>query len=255
MSNRTETIYSKYLAKNINITVYVPIKYENINLPVLYFLHGRTGNEKILTQLEIDKVSDDLIKRKVIKPLIIVCPNMDNSRGINSSDKYSEVCGKYGIVHKGLYESYLIKEVIPYIDAKYKTLRNRNSRYIGGISAGGYTSLHNGFRHQDLFSKVGGHMPAIDMSYADEDECYFADEKMWEKYDPITIAKRQSISDLQVYLDDGDKDEGQFYIACKKLYEILKSKNVNVENHIFNGYHDENYVKSNLKRYLQFYGN
>lgn len=35
------------------------------------------------------------------------------------------------------------------------------ARYIGGASAGGYTALHNAFRHQDKFSKVGGHMPAL----------------------------------------------------------------------------------------------
>lgn len=254
MSIKLETIYSKYLQKDMSISLYIPNGYEDINLPVLYFLHGRNGDEKILTQLGIDKVADDLIKQKVIKPLIVVCPNMDNSRGINSSDKYSEVCGKYGTVHKGMYEGYFIEEVIPHIDAKYKTLKNRNSRYIGGISAGGYTALHNGFRHPDLFSKVGGHMPAIDMSYADEDECYFSDEKMWEKYDPITLSKEQNIEDLQVYLDDGDQDEGQFYLACEKLYELLRNKNVNVENHVFKGHHDRNYVMSNLKSYLQFYG-
>lgn len=86
--------------------------------------------------------------------MIIVCPNLDNSRGINASNEYKEVQGKYGTVHLGLYEDYLIKEIIPYIDKNYKTICNRENRYIGGISSGGYIALHNGLRHQDLFSKI-----------------------------------------------------------------------------------------------------
>ena len=34
---------------------------------------------------------------------------------------------------------------------------------------------------------------------------------MWEKYDPITIAKNNEISkELKVYLDAGNQDEGHF---------------------------------------------
>lgn len=254
MSVKIKSIYSKSLQKSMNISVFVPGEFENINLPVLYFLHGRTGSEEIMFQLKLDAAANELIKNEIIKPFIIVCPNMDNSRGINSSKKYCEVKGKYGSVHKGLYEDYLIKEVIPYTDENFNTINNKKSRYIGGVSAGGYAALHNAFRHPSLFSKVGGHMPAIDVSYEQEDECYFENKKMWEKYDPITIAKNQNFNDIQVFLDDGDKDEGKFFIACKELFKILKNKNVNVENYIFEGHHDAKYIKQNLKKYLKFYG-
>lgn len=211
----TKAINSKVLERNMNISVYIPKGYENINLPTLYFLHGRGGNENILKELEMDKVADKLIENHVINPLIIVCPYIANSRGINSSETYEEVQGKYGVVHKGLFEDYIVKEVISFIDNSYKTIKNKNSRYIGGISAGGYVALHIGFNHQDIFSKIGAHMPAIDLNYEDEDECY---------------------------------------IACEKLYEILKSKNVNVENHIFKGHHNAEYIISNLEKYFKFYG-
>lgn len=250
----TKAINSKVLERNMNISVYILKGYENINLPTLYFLHGRGGNENILKELEMDKVADKLIENHVINPLIIVCPYIANSRGINSSETYEEVQGKYGVVHKGLFEDYIVKEVISFIDNSYKTIKNKNSRYIGGISAGGYVALHIGFNHQDIFSKIGAHMPAIDLNYEDEDECYFENKEMWLKYDPITIAENKKINDLKVFLDCGNTDEGRFYIACEKLYEILKSKNVNVENHIFKGHHNAEYIISNLEKYFKFYG-
>ena len=246
-------MYSNALKKEMNIAIYVPENYKDSNLPALYFLHGRSGNEEILEQLKINEIASKLIKVKKIKPMMIVCPNIDNSRGINSSNEYKEIQGKYGIVNLGLYEDYLINEVIPYIDKNYKTISNREKRYIGGISSGGYIALHNGLRHQDLFSKIGGHMPAIDLSYLDEDECYFENEEMWNKYDPITIAKNDEVKDIKIYLDDGNEDEGKFYLSCEKLYKILKLKNVDIEYNLFEGHHNVKYVLSNLDKYLKFY--
>lgn len=254
MKSEVKLINSKVLGRNMSISVYIPKGYENIDLPTLYFLHGRCGNEKILKELEMDKVADKLIENHIINPFIIVCPNILNSRGINSSETYEEVQGKYGIVHKGLFEDYIVKEVISFIDNSYKTIKNKNSRYIGGISAGGYAALHIGFNYQDIFSKIGAHMPAIDLNYEDEDECYFKNKEIWLKYDPITIAANKKIKDVKVFLDCGNEDEGRFYIVCEKLYEILKSKNVNVENHIFKGHRNAEYIISNLEKYYKFYG-
>ena len=151
MSLTVRTIHSGILGKDMNLAVYCPDGYENTNLPVLYFLHGRSGNETLLQWLGIDKTADELISTGEIKPFIIVCPNLDNSRGINSSDIYREIHGKHGMVHQGRYEDYLIREVIPYIDNAFQTDNSREGRYIGGISSGGYTALHIGLRYQELF--------------------------------------------------------------------------------------------------------
>ena len=108
----TEKVKSNILGKTMNLSVYCPDGYEKADLPVLYFLHGRTGDERLLQQLEMDAAADALIKAGEIKPLRIVCPNMDNSRGINSAEQYWELRGKHGVVHKGRYEDYLLDERI-----------------------------------------------------------------------------------------------------------------------------------------------
>ena len=242
MSLVTKTIDSRILGKEMNLAVYRPAVNDNSALPVLYFLHGRTGNESLLQWLGMEKTADAMIEAGEIQPMIVVCPNLDNSRGINSAELYREVKGKYGVVHKGRYEDYLLDELIPFVDNTFHTIRDRSARYIGGISSGGYTALSIGLRHQELFSKIGGHMPAIDLSYTDEDECYFTDEAMWLKNDPITIAKQTAFDDLKVFLDDGKEDEGQFYRACEKLFQLMRQNGADVQNHLFEGRHSGDYI-------------
>lgn len=250
--------YSNILNKDISINVYLPNAYNNETLfPVLYFLHGRSGNENIIYDLNINVKADEMISNGQIKPLIIVCPRIENSRGINSSLTCKNIISDVNpniTINIGMYEDYFIKEVIPLIDKTFNTINTKSGRYIGGISMGGYAALHYAFRHQEMFSKVGAHMPAIELKLEKEDKPYFNNISLWEKYDPITIAKNKNIShDIKVYLDAGDHDEGQFYNGCKILQEILESKGITTLNHIYPGHHNKEYIISNLEKYLTFY--
>jgi enterochelin esterase-like enzyme len=250
-------IQSKSLNKEMSILVYLPCGYdEDKSFPTLYFLHGRSGNENILIDIDLNIVADRLIEQKEIDPMIIVCPNLENSRGLNSSSVCQEVKDPLGrIINIGMYEDYFINEVVPEIDKRFKTIKNRRGRCIGGASAGGYTALHHAFRHPEMFSKVGGHMPAIELQLEEEDQAYFQSFGSWEKYDPIKIATEMKCTDFRVYLDAGDQDEGGFYEGCAILHKILNEKHIQSQNHIFKGHHSIEYIKSNIEKYMKFYGN
>lgn len=118
MSLIETSLYSNILKKEMRLCVYRPSGYDTEPLPVLYFLHGRTGNEQLLRQLAMDKTADEMLQAQAIKPMMIVCPHLDNSRGINSAEVYRKVKGKYGTVHKGRYEDYLVDELIPFYRAQ-----------------------------------------------------------------------------------------------------------------------------------------
>lgn len=246
------------LGKEMKVSVYLPEGYDNLTpLPVLYFLHGRSGNENIMFELDIKSKADKMIKNREINPMIIVCPRMENSRGLNSSLICKEVINPKDnrVINLGMYEDYFMKEIIPLIDKKFNTINDRKQRFIGGASAGGYIALHNAFRHQGIFSKVGGHMPALELKLEDEDKIYYTDLAVWDKYDPIYIARNNDIlSDMDIYLDAGDRDEGRFYEGCLVLHELLREKGINSQNHIFPGNYSAKYIESNLEKYLKFYG-
>lgn len=251
--------YSDVLGKEMSMLVYLPKGYNSSTpLPVLYLLHGRSGNENIMFEIDINTKADRMIKDGEIKPMIIACPRIENSRGLNSSLIYKEVPDPEDnnrIINLGMYEDYFMKEIVPLTDKTFNTIKDRKGRYIGGVSAGGYIALHNTFRHQHMFSKVGGHMPALELKLEDEDKPYYKSMDAWEQYDPIYIARNNNISSgIDVYLDAGDKDEGRFYEGCSILHKILKKKGINSQNYIFAGNHSTEYIQSNIEKYLKFYG-
>jgi enterochelin esterase-like enzyme len=99
--------HSEILGKEMSMCVYLPEEYNTSRpLPVLYFLHGRSGSENIIYEMDINNKADRMIKAGEIKPIIIVCPRIENSRGINSSLVYKEVSNSVDnnrIINLGMY--------------------------------------------------------------------------------------------------------------------------------------------------------
>ena len=97
--------------------------------PVIYLLHGLTGhynNWAEKTKLEQYAANYNYI---------IVMPEGDNGWYTDSAT-----------VPNDKYESYIIKELIPEIDKKYRTKADRQNRAIAGLSMGGYGSIKIRFK-------------------------------------------------------------------------------------------------------------
>jgi S-formylglutathione hydrolase FrmB len=59
------------------------------------------------------------------------------------------------------YESYIIQELIPEIDKKFRTIPNRPNRAIAGLSMGGFGAVKFGLKYPELFSLAGSFSGAI----------------------------------------------------------------------------------------------
>lgn len=80
------SIHSDALDKQMAFSIYLPDGYDGEQrFPVLYFLHGRSGNENIIDGLDIKSAADELMTSGQISPMMIVCPRMDSSRGLNTA--------------------------------------------------------------------------------------------------------------------------------------------------------------------------
>lgn len=251
------TISSEALQKDMRVNVYLPKEYsENKKYPVLYLIHGYTGTEDTwFPGLQVETKADELIEKKELEPLIIVAPQIDNSYGINS-EKFSVESGiPPSHFTTGMYEDYLYKELIPYIDTNYSTISSKEGRYIGGLSMGGWVALHMAFEYTDMFSKVGGHSPAIFLDgYSGSAMAFvYPTEEMRNERDPIRVAENKDLTSLKVYLDCGDNDSYQFYEGCEQLNKILKSKGVDSQYYLNTGAHDGAYWGANVEKYLKFY--
>ncbi len=59
------------------------------------------------------------------------------------------------------YESYIIKELIPEIDGKYRTIADRPHRIVAGLSMGGYGAMKFGMKYPETFSLIGSFSGAL----------------------------------------------------------------------------------------------
>lgn len=151
---RTHWYQSKSLNSTRRLTVYTPPGYDknsSTRYPVLYLFHGANADENAWYRLgRANLILDNLLAAGTIKPFIVVMPF---GYGVTPGGPQADNTAKFG--------KDLIDDVIPYIDNSYRTLSNRTSRAIVGLSMGGGQALNIGLNNIALFSYVGGFSAAI----------------------------------------------------------------------------------------------
>ncbi len=131
------------------MVIYLPPGYlsSTRRFPVIYFLPNPfEDNYRFdFDHRDAQGLFDRAITESVIKGFILVAIDMNTPLGsswyVNSSAT-------------GNWEDFMIHELVPYIDANFKTLPNRDSRGIAGIFIGGYGAIRFGMRHPDVFGSV-----------------------------------------------------------------------------------------------------
>ncbi|MCY9666495.1 esterase family protein [Paenibacillus alginolyticus] len=252
------SIYSDSLQKDQTVEVYLPPGYSNEKTyPVLYLLHGKDGNMKSwfngffgISGAKINQTADRLIKKQSIKPMIIVSPQIDNSYGVNTSMQARH----FKDHDEGMYEDFLTKELVPYIESQFHTERNREGRFIGGISMGGFAALHAAISHPDLFSKAGGHSAALRLQPGDGSGIdWLFNGRNRDQLDPLYQVDHMVSTNISVFLDHGDHDHSWLSEGNEIMFQRLTQKKVKVTYTIGKGGHDYRYWSSQTETYLKFY--
>lgn len=135
------------------VSVYIPPSYHRSpkkRYPVLYFLHGFDADDRALIKgayqnLNIRLSMDSLIRLGTVEEMIVVMPNARNAYN-GSFYTNSPVTGNW--------EQFITRDLVNYIDRKYRTISNREARGIAGHSMGGYGALRIAMRHPEVFSAV-----------------------------------------------------------------------------------------------------
>jgi len=210
--------------------VYLPPDYDNGDqrFPVLYLFHGYPYDESHWDNLGVDEVADAAIQAGTLSPFIIVLPGADPD-GI-----YVTTAGG-----EGSFEAQVINDLIPHIDATYRTWAAREGRAVGGISRGGVWSLEIAFRHADTFAIAGGHSPALSKNMAPT------------VYDPFYLLQHPAVAGLRIYLDAGDTDWAM--PTTQALHEALKERSISSQFAVHAGGHADGLWAANLGEYLAFY--
>jgi len=234
------------------VRIFVP-PVHNKSLPVVYLLHGQTENEKMWSSLGFFRMAEKQMREGTIGPMILVTPDIDNSFGVNNekTEKVQIPNGMQIEYNGNNYEDFLINDLIPYIDNKYKTIKDRSGRYIGGISMGGFAAIHCAFRHPDQFSRIGGHSPAL---ITDRDFSWlYPTEEIFENRNPMKLAERTDLSGFEILLDVGEQDEYQLLEPVTSFYRLLEDRGAAVQLDTSTGGHNSSYWKKQFPLYLRFY--
>jgi S-formylglutathione hydrolase FrmB len=147
----TVLVYSAKMQKNIPCVVIRPDSYKtrNSSFPVVYLLHGYSGNYANW----VNKVPD-IKKEADLYKIMIVCPDGAYSSWYLDSPIDSSM----------QYETFIAAELPAYIDKHYATIKNRHARAIAGLSMGGYGSFMIAFHHPHFFGACGSMSGAFDLS-------------------------------------------------------------------------------------------
>ncbi len=149
----SQRIHHRFESINVGekarLNVIVPDSYKigDKKYPVVYFLNGFGGNHGDYPR------KSNLMEETDVFDIIAVC--IDGATDSWYFD--STLKTNYN------YETFVSKEVVEYIDEKYRTIAKREGRAITGLSMGGHGAMYIGLRHPDVFKTVMSMSGALDL--------------------------------------------------------------------------------------------
>jgi predicted alpha/beta superfamily hydrolase len=211
---------SKILGNRRDVLVYLPPGYRRFSrrrYPVLYLQDGQNVFDAATSfsrvEWSVDETAERLIRQNLIEPTIIVA--IANT-GENRIHEYAPTRGVIDAKAKrkkrsrGLareYGQFLIKELKPYIDKRYRTKREASSTGLGGSSLGGLVTLAIGILFPHAFTRLIVMSPSI----------WWDDFAIYRLVDMI-----EEKPPLKIWLDTGTAEPG--WEQARELRDRLVEK-------------------------------
>jgi len=139
--------------------VYTPAEYDQKQgfkkrYPVLYLQHGMGEGETSWTiQGKMQHIMDNAIAKGEAVPMIVVMESGDIKAGMGRGQSMAEYGASFYPV--------LLNDLIPYIDANFRTKTDRDNRAMAGLSWGGHQTFDVVLQHLDEFAWLGTFSGAI----------------------------------------------------------------------------------------------
>jgi len=161
---RAHWYFSRSTARWRRVFVYTPPDYDKNpteRYPVLYLQHGSGESERgWAAQGHVNDIMDNLIHPGGAKPMIVVMENgMIAATPVSNARSNSP--GGRGPRGNEAFPQVVVNDLIPMIDAAFRTIPDRDHRAIAGLSMGGGQALQIGLTRLDTFAYIGSFSGAI----------------------------------------------------------------------------------------------
>ena len=227
--------------------IYLPQSYGKNNLvhyPVIYWLHGGRGSQREGAWM-VEQIDRAIKAGEMPEVIMVLVQGLPTVRYIDTKDGTRPV------------EQVIIKDLIPHIDSNYRTIPDRRSRDIEGMSMGGFGSLRLGFKYPELFGVVSALAPSI-TEMKDEpqevQENFGFDETYYLQNSPWTIVKNHAIEikgKTKIRLLVGDEDK--LLPLVTNYHHLLDSLKIEHQFEVIAGAqhrYDQIISKANFKPFL-----
>lgn len=191
--------------------------------PVLYLLHGGLGSHTSWTNLNAEALTDGL-------PVIVVMPT-GGPVGYYKNWFNSQL----GFAPPE-WKTFHIDQLLPWIDANYRTVNERSSRAVAGFSMGGFGAFSYAARHPDLFGVAASLSGSLDMNNPVNDirspaqsflagaifGSYETEEVRYRGINAPDMARNLTNTDLSIYTGDTSPPESTYILTDSLLmHDIL----------------------------------
>jgi S-formylglutathione hydrolase FrmB len=210
--------------------------------PVVYLLHGYGGDSRSWLGIH-----GGLLELSSRYGMLLVCPDGSNSWYYDSP-----------VNIKSRYESFILRELISYIDTRYSTVSYARGRAITGYSMGGHGGLWLGFRHVDVFGACGSSSGGVDVrpfpsswDLVDVLGEFRGNEKRWNAH--MVVNQIDLIKDHPpvILIDCGTEDF--FYMVNVSLHSQLLESRIPHTFLSLPGGHDPSYWRRSIEYQLLFF--
>lgn len=246
--DRLPAFESKILGNAREVTVYLPAGYDDRDdrrYPVLYMQDGQNLFEPQRAFIpgqhwRLAEAADEAIGARTASPMIIV--GIDNA-GPSRIDEYAPTHDpkKNGGGRADDYARFLLEELKPVIDARYRTLADGENTAVGGSSLGGLLAMHIAARNPDAFSRVAVMSPSV----------WWNDRVILREVDEFAGPHRP-----RVWLDIGGREGGEAISGAQALRDRLRAKGWNDESLLYHedrrADHSERAWAARVRKVLEF---
>jgi S-formylglutathione hydrolase FrmB len=213
--------------------------------PVFYLLHGLSDNHTAWTRrTSIERYVQDL-------PLIVVMPNGERSF-------YTDAAS----ASHAAFETYIMRDLIGFVDSTLQTIPTREGRVIGGLSMGGYGAVKLALKHPDMFCAAVSHSGALgrtrdlteddDSDWAREVRTIFGTNPRGSDNDLFALAEKIDRARLPALRIDCGVDD--FLIEHNRNFHThLNTLNIAHEYEEFPGAHTWEYWDTHVQEAVAFF--